>query len=210
MSQSSGSAEYYDKSREGRAVDRRHTTIIAIISGVIGIIGALAGSYVQIYGAAQTNNSDIKEARAKEDREHRADAYVAFLAAAEKSSDILVAAKTCVEAEPSPKLDTGMIVLRDVCAQEILSYSSIWQTMVDAGTRVSIYGSQEAFERARQIANTLPEGPWADPGHQGKHIPLDGYNSIFKFDFGQYKPAHDSFLLLVCQELVNSPRGACL
>lgn len=194
--------------RQEKAADRRHTVIVAIASGVIGIVGALLGSFVQIYGAEQTNHLNVNEERAREDRERRAESYVDFITAAEKTSRALLLLQACVDAEPNPKLASGEVVLRDSCADQAVEYAPIWQSAVETATTVSIYGSQEAVNRATRLFATLPKAPVTDKG-RGGFIPLDGYNRLFKFDFESFDSERASFLELACRELVNNPRAVC-
>lgn len=191
---------------DDKKAERRHTLVVAIIAGVVGIVGALSGSAVQIYGAARNQEAQFAEQRAKEDRDRRADVYLKFLDAANKYSVATVRTRDCIlKARDSRPPGSTSYSLDGTCGKNVSDLAPSRQEFQGARNRVFVYGSEEAERQARVIASYLPNAVGGDS--VTGLPPFD--DDLFNFSDDQFNEMYRAFNAIVCREVPAQPRATC-
>lgn len=192
-----------------RAADRRHALLVALVVGIVGVLGTLFGSLVQIYGADRSQEAAFSEERAKEDRAKRADVYFEFLKAANEYAFDVDQAQECLAKFQRPLRGEEawrQQVPPEQCTQLLDDLTGSRRTLDGARYRVYVYGSSEAEGRARAVWQYLPQAlGWKT---WGSDLPMmDG--RLFNFNEAAFGQLYANFQRVACREVPVHPRPDC-
>ncbi len=149
-----------------------------------------------IVSALDAQNHQAREARASEERDIRREAYLGYLEHATAyryaTSDLLDAIAEAGDADlPDPT----------AAFQRWLNARADFQDSVNS---VYVYGSDEAWQRHRVVARTLPYSV----GYINQSQLVDDL-SKFRDEVQAFGAAYNDFLELMCEELPATPRDGC-
>lgn len=177
-----------------------------LLAGLIGVGGTIAGGYLQIHAAAQTQQAQTAEQRAEQARDKRADVYFAFLDAANKYSYTVENVRDCItEARDSRPPGATSYEVGPGCVTYINQLAPARQEFQAARNKVYVYGSDEAEQRARAIAAYLPNAVGGDP--KSGLPPFD--EDMFNFDGDVFNELYKLFQGTACREVPAEPRANC-
>jgi hypothetical protein len=150
---------------------------------LIGVGGALCGSVIGGFVSIRSVRDQIREERFAEVRSRRADAYPRLLDAATRMARTqLIVFRRGSRCRPNP------------CLSEVRRLEPSSESYARAANEVFVYGSDEAFNAERRIAQQL--WPAADVSTQG-------------LDQAAFDRAYVAFQRVMCRELSADPRPGC-
>ncbi|MEK6438204.1 hypothetical protein [Pseudonocardia sp. T1-2H] len=189
-----------------KAADRRHTLLIAVLTGVIGIGGALSGSLIQTRSAADAQAAQIAEEREKESRATQADVYFKFLDAADRYGTTTAQVQACLNAarDGRPDGQEGFTVDGE-CGRHVADLAPARYDFQETFNKVSVYGSPEAYVKAVAIAAYLPRAVSGDVN--SGLPPLDA--RLNSYDRAEFTRRYADFLTVACRDLPAAPRPNC-
>jgi hypothetical protein len=193
-----------------KKADRRLAIITVLATaavGIVGVIGTVWASKLSVDASIRNQDVQIKEQRAKEDRDRKADVYLNFQETSNKYTTAINAAKTCILAarDATPVGATSYSVGPE-CVKDLNDVAPARYSFQGARNRVFVYGSQEAEDQARRIASYLPSARGVDASHGGLP-PLD--DSFFNYDDAVFDVMYRAFNRIICQEVPPEPRKGC-
>jgi hypothetical protein len=165
----------------------------AVVTAGIALAGALVGAFAGQAGVRQTLNAaaeqqerQFEEARLTEASKERADVYAQLLAAANTFAVQASAASTAAESSGTVESDVALL------------YQTARSAFQIALNDVYIYGSDDGYRAAVDLASTLPPS-------LGR---LDGSFTISGVD-DDFAERYQAVLRISCRELPSTPRGNC-
>lgn len=192
-----------------RVATQRHALLVALV-GIVGVLGTLGASWLQIYGAASTQEAQFAEQRAKEDRSKRDTVYFKFLDTANDYAFAVDEARGCMVKARDAKRPKGSNEwysdLPKVCVKALADLPSARHDFQASRNRVYVYGSDSAEQRARVLADYLPSALGSDTIGVGLP-PLD--DRFFAFDLKVFHVLYGDFQEIVCKEVPARPRKNC-
>lgn len=191
----------------GRISERRHTSVVALAAGLVGIIGTAVGSWIQIDGASRSQAAQFAEQRATDERTTRADIYFAFLDAANKYSVSTENVRDCIVKARDAASAAGAhnYSLNGMCAKYASDLASDRFDFQGARNKVYVYGSVAAEREAGLIAGYLPIAIDGDPATGLPYID----NRLLNFDQVKFDGMYQDFQATVCREVPAEPRTSC-
>ncbi|MBE8524502.1 hypothetical protein ILP97_44680 [Amycolatopsis sp. H6(2020)] len=182
------------------------TSVIAsALVGLGGIFGTVIASQLSIDASIRNQDQQSNEARAKEDRESRKDAYFEFLKAANTFGMNTADALPCFAMNIERNRLRGQAPPSEArCQEELTKLNSSIPDFYAARNKVFIYGSAEAEEQAEAISNYLPS---TNP--LGPQLPAQNSPPIHPFIFDQFRKLYVKFENVACKEIPAEPRESC-
>jgi len=193
--QGSTSAEPNEISKKD---DRRHTLLVAFLAGALGILGTFLGTVIQMISTDRAQDSSYSEERAREDRQHKSEAYFGLLKAAEHLWFVTHEVDDCLNRKEPGQLDAYALMPLAICGYLKESFDSAEVGYQEMRDKVFVYGSAEADRAAASLTESFPNffpmtgGP-ADPFR----MPID------------YDENRQEFIRVVCREVPGNPRQSC-
>lgn len=193
-----------------RVAARRHALLVALLVGIVGVVGTLGGSWLQIYGAASTQEAAFAEQRAKEDRKKRDAVYFKFLDAANAYAFAVNEARDCMiearDAERPKGSKKWYADLPKLCIKILARLPNSRHDFQASRNRVYVYGSALAEQRARVLAGYFPSALGSDTIGSGLP-PLN--DRFFDFDVEVFHVLYRDFQEIACKEVPARPRKNC-
>lgn len=189
--------------RTSKYTRKRATDFIpSAVSILAAIIAALAGFYGARMGAHAAVSSQELQIRASEServQEQRANVYSRYLDAAQAFFWASVAVRSDIDqgsiAKRHGTFAASRGLVRDM--EEFVTKRNEFQGAIND---VYVYGSDAAWLAHQRLAATLPPSL----GTRSLHIP-----SAAELDQDRFAGAYSSFLAVLCQEAVPTPRQGC-
>jgi hypothetical protein len=161
----------------------RSSFVYIALPAVAALLGALIGAFASFGGAYYSSQQDIH----KNERDKRAQVYFSYLEAANTYAQV------------NDRLHEAM-----AAGQATDDVFQRWrQAAADyrrASNDVSVYGSDDAWNKHLKVAAALPKPRWWEVLPPG---PIGGTNRNL------FRNAYNDFLAVMCREIPLSPRRGC-
>lgn len=188
--QESQSAQASPSSKDGPRSVALIALIGSVVAALIAIGGVVVGAKMTGHYALESQEKQIQEERAKLAREKRTSVYLTFMS----RSRTFIETVRHLGINPSANIDE-YFALKVKQKRSLDSIERQWPGLSESLDEVSIYGSDEAFETARDLVAQL---------------------GFFQLEPGGVPPdinfaleEQEKFMRVMCRELSPTPRKRC-
>lgn len=191
-----------------KQADRKVTITVAVstaLVGIIGVIGTIWGSHISVDASIRNQDLQANEARAKEDRDSRKEAYFDFLKATHKYGTSAWNSSKCFRPNGYSVNSKGELVyLDDDCPELMKQLSTAGADFDAARNKVFVYGSESAEEQAKSISDHLPATNAIGLLMEGRNVLV-----LETFSLDEFNRLYLQFDAIACREIPAEPRKTC-
>jgi hypothetical protein len=195
--------------RNDKRAERSHdrfSVIATALVGIVGVVGTLAASCIQVDAQLQNQQAQFAEQRAKEERDKRATVYLGFLDKADLYANATESSRACFNrAREAAGPDSRSFEIGPECSRTIGTLAPTRHGFQGARNQVYVYGTQAAEDQAGLIAGYLPP---AIGGQPESGLPELG-TKFNNFDRLEFRQLYQDFQVIICREVPAQPRTAC-
>jgi hypothetical protein len=190
------------------ALAHRNPLWIALLTGVIGIAGAILGATIQATASTAVQQAEMSEQRTQEARQNRGAIYFKFLNEVETFALATAERGQCLQESHQERMLTYVKFSED-CAMSTADYRRAAKNFQLVRNEVFVYGSDDAQERAEMLDAIFPPYVFyaADGAFPSTPWDLSDVKGWLKEEL--LNPRYRSFMNLMCEEIPSQPRSDC-